>query len=200
MHRVVIAFALLLQETAVVRIIAPLPDETVRAQLSIIGSTNLPGFQSAEFAFAYARDDTDTWFTIGRSDVPVEMGELAIWDTASVADAEYTLRVRVFMQDGSFSEAFVTGLRVENTSEDVVATWSATTALPPMEAIASQASPDPIPTATARPTPVLGAPTAVPTNPAALPVGSVRDSLVLGAVLTGVAFLLLGLLIRLRRA
>jgi hypothetical protein len=201
MNRTVLALALLLQETAVVRIVAPIHDEIVRGQVAIVGSTNLPGFASAEFAFSYAQDDTDTWFLIGQSDMAVEMGELAVWDTSSVADGDYTVRVRVYLQDGSFSDAAVSGLRVRNNDTDVAAVATETRMAAPTDSVPAAIETGPPPAAPPAMTPLTERmPTAaVLGNPVVLPETSVINSLKLGALLVLALSGLLGLVVRVRR-
>jgi hypothetical protein len=95
-------------------IVNPAEGQALQGVVQIIGSTNVDGFLSAELAFAYADDVTGTWFLIASPAAPVTSGLLAEWDTSSITDAAYVLRLRVFRQDGSSLETRVTGLRVRN--------------------------------------------------------------------------------------
>jgi hypothetical protein len=65
--------------------------------------------------FGYAEDATGTWFPIGESvDTPVIDGRLALWDTLGLTDGDYSLMLRVWLQDGRALEAVVSGVRVRN--------------------------------------------------------------------------------------
>jgi hypothetical protein len=82
--------------------------------VTISGTTDIPGFRSAEISFAYQSDPTNTWFIIQQSAAPVKEGALAAWDTTTITDGAYRLRLQVFLQDGQVKESLVTGLRVRN--------------------------------------------------------------------------------------
>ena len=75
--------------------------------------SEIVGFQSAEVAFAYGKDNS-TWFLITGSDQPVRDGVLASWDTTTIADGTYLLRVRVNTSDGEVVEVEAKDLRVRN--------------------------------------------------------------------------------------
>ncbi len=72
------------------------------------------GFSSAELLFSYADNPTGTWFLIQSiSELPVD-GPLAQWDTTTISDGSYTLRLVIRLADGSEIEQSVAGLRVRN--------------------------------------------------------------------------------------
>ena len=54
-----------------VAITSPAPGEVLRGQVTIIGTTDVPSFVSAQLDFAYASNPTDTWFTIQTFSQPV---------------------------------------------------------------------------------------------------------------------------------
>jgi len=92
-------------------------NEVLRGIISITGSATHPAF--ARFQVAYASEPitrNDAWVTIGieRTDQVVN-GELAIWDTTTVPDGSYSLRLRVIRQDGNYSEIEVKQVVVANT-------------------------------------------------------------------------------------
>jgi len=51
---------------------SPHPGEALQGAVSIGGTTELPGFRSAEVTFAYQSDPTGTWFLIQQSSKPVK--------------------------------------------------------------------------------------------------------------------------------
>src|SRR5262245_26556818 len=90
-----------------VAITSPAPDEILRGQVAIMGKVDTPGFVSAQLDFAYASDSTNTWFTIQSFSQPITDPTLATWDTTSITDGDYVLRLHVNLQDGTAQEATV---------------------------------------------------------------------------------------------
>ncbi|MEW6568853.1 MAG: hypothetical protein AB1449_11945 [Chloroflexota bacterium] len=150
----------------------PAAGEALSGVVTIYGTADHPAFVGYDLAFAYADNPTDTWFFLGEAvQVPVTDGRLGLWDTTEIADGDYLLRLRVWLQDGTALEAIVRGLRVRNQSP-------AETATP---APAETAAPPSTPTAV-RPT--LAAPTTVPPS---------SQSRAAGALASGVFTALTGL-------
>ena len=121
------------------QITSPGGGEAVRGLVTIEGFAAHPRFERYELAFAYPEDPTDTWFAIGEpSRQPVEAGPLGLWDTSSITDGSYRLRLRVFLDNGTALEHIVEGLRIRNysqietpTAAAVVAPLATPTAAPP---------------------------------------------------------------------
>jgi hypothetical protein len=200
MLQIFFALIILFFQESTVTITAPVSTETLRGQVDIKGKMNIANFASAELAFAYASDQTSTWFTIQTFSTPLPEGEgegvrdtLATWDTTKLTDDDYTLRLRVYLTDGTFQEFLVRDLKIRN---DVP--LSTETATLPAEVISDQ----PLPTLTSIPvtvTPIFPTPTSLPTNPAALAVPYIYSTFGRGAVLVLVLFFIAGLFLRLRR-
>lgn len=95
-------------------ILSPQDGQVLQGVVEITGSTALDGFQEAEIEFGYQEDPSNTWFLIAQSKKPVEEGSLAQWDTSTISDGVYRLRVVVRFSDGSQSEKVVENLRVRN--------------------------------------------------------------------------------------
>ena len=171
---------------SLVSIRSPQAGEALQGQVTITGSSNVAGFASAEVSFAYANDPTGTWFLITSSGLPVAQGTLAVWDTMTITDGLYTLRLRVKLDVGSYVDAIVPALRVRNYTPVETSTPTAA----PL-----QATPVTNATATATPYPT---PTALPPNPAALSPSNIYTSLGYGALVVAALFLLFGLYTRLR--
>ncbi len=94
----------------------PADNEVVRGIISVTGSAVHPQFN--RFQLSYAAEpvtQNNQWVTIGieRTDQVVN-GELAIWDTATVPDGSYSLRLRVIRQDGNYDEIEVHQIVVAN--------------------------------------------------------------------------------------
>lgn len=182
---------------------APLAGETLNGQIPILGTADAPNFASAELAFAYAADPTGNWFPLQDLPQPVQESTLAIWDTTRITDGEYTLRLRVYSQDGSFQDFTVTGLQVRNNVPS--AGLTSEPAAQPADEIPAATEPPlvvesvPLPT----PTPVTitssgPTPQPLPANPAVLSVDAINFYLVRGALLALILFIVLGLLLRFR--
>ncbi len=176
-------------------ITSPTDGQALQGVVQIAGSTQVDGFASAELAFAYADDTTGTWFLIAALAAPVTSGLLAEWDTSSITDADYTLRLRVFRQGGSLLETRVTGLRVRNTLPVETSTPTAA----PSAAVTRQPLETPTPVLPmATPTPAF-TPTSLPPNPAALTTSDIYSAMRQGALYAAALVLLFGLFMRLRR-
>jgi len=174
-------------ETSPVVITSPQSGQVIQGPVTITGTSDVPGFQSAEIAFAFAGDTSSNWFLIQSSEQPVKNGPLGTWDTTTLTDGTYTLRLRVNLQDGKQIETTVSGLRVRNYTPVETPTLTATPA--------NQPTPQ-VPTMTSTPYPT---PTLLPQNPAALTPINVYTSLRLGALCIGGFFLIFAVLLRLRK-
>jgi hypothetical protein len=168
-------------------IVAPRSGDVLQGVVTIAGSNDVNGFVSAEVAFTYADDPTGTWFLIATSSQPVSNDMLVTWDTTVITDGDYVLRLRVYLTDGGFREALVSGLRVRNYTPVETPT--------PM-ALAPEATPLPTiaPTATPFPTP-----TALPRNPASLAPMDVSASILYGGLAAILTFVIVGIYLWLRR-
>lgn len=115
--------------------------------------------REARLDFAYA-DAPDAWFPLAqRRGLPAD-GLLAVWDTTTLTDGDYLLRLQYTTQDGQ-SFALQIKLRVRNYTPIETPTPSPT----PVRA-AGEAPPTATATPTPSPTPVP--PTPLPPNPASL--------------------------------
>ena len=183
------------QDTPPVAITSPAPDEILRGQVTITGKVDVPSFLSAGLDFAYAADPTNTWFNIQSFSQPLADSTLALWDTTSITDGDYVLRLRVNFEDGSFQEVTVP-IQIGN---DVQPTATpAPTVTPEPESVliptAFLLAASPTPTDLPRPTP-----TALPLNPVSLGRDQIYASLGRGALVILGLFALAGLVIRVRR-
>jgi len=184
------------QEELQPAISSPVDGQIVQGSVVVSGTVSALGFSSYELAFAYADDPTQTWFVLASSSQPVFEGELGTWDTTTLTDGDYILRLRVFMLDGSVQEKMVSGLRVRNYTAVPTSTFT-----PTVTAIVQFAPPTAqlIAPAPATVTPSLPTPTPLPPNPASLQEASISSALGRGAILALLLFVGVGLLLRLRR-
>ena len=131
-------------DSAGVEITTPRPGTPLQGTVAIEGSTIVEGFISWEVTFGYASDSTGTWFLIAEGDQQVSSGELTQWDTTTITDGNYNLRLTVYLQGGRREHYLVSDLRVRNYS--------------PIETIT------PTPTLTATPYTVTPRPSLTPTS------------------------------------
>lgn len=188
-------FLLAAQDSPPVAITSPAPQEILRGQVKIMGKVDLPSFVSAQLDFAYASDPTNTWFSIQTFSQPLTDSTLATWDTTSITDGDYILRLRVNLQDGTSQEATVP-VKIGN---DFVPTATPVPTPTPVSDTILIPTPfllaaSPTPTEMPRPTP-----TALPSNPVSLGQNQIYASLGRGALVILGLFALAGLIIRVRR-
>ena len=171
----------------------PQAGEVLQGTLTITGTSNLTGFLASEVAFAYSGDTTGTWFLIATSSQPVENGALATWDTTTITDGVYTLRLRVYLADGTFREVIAPQMRVRNYTPVETPTPTMTppalTLVPTFTLTATL-----IPTSTPFPTP-----TELPPNPAILTSADVSISIGYGGVAAVILLSIIGIYLWLRR-
>ena len=199
--RFLLPFTVLLiaaQDSAPLAITSPAPEEVLRGEVTIAGSMAIPNFVFAQLDFAYASasQPTDTWFSIQTFSQPIADSTLAVWDTTSISDGGYVLRLRVTLEDGTFQEVRVP-VAVMN---DIP--LSTPTAVPPTSTpeIVVQIptsfllAASPTPTDRPRPTPSM-----LPPNPASLGQDEIYGSLGRGALVMIGLFIFAGIIVRLRR-
>src|SRR5512138_3279825 len=125
----ILFLAVFAQDASSVAITSPAPGDVLRGQVNIIGSTNIPDFVSAQLDFAYASDATGTWFPLETLSQPVFDSPLYSWDTTTITDGDYILRLRVFVADGSSQEVTVP-ISVQNDVAPATPTVPAPTSTP----------------------------------------------------------------------
>jgi len=179
-------------EAPLVIVQSPQPGEALQGLVTISGSTQADGFQSAEIAFGYQSDPTNTWFLLQQSSTGVTEGDLTQWDTTTISDGIYRLRVQVFLSNGRVLETLVDGLRVRNYTP--VETSTPQAAAQVIEAVQPTATFTPLPDFI----PPQRTPPVLPTNPARLTPSDLRISLIGGGGVVLGALLLAGLYIGLK--
>ena len=190
-----VLFLFAAQDVPPLAITSPAPDEVLRGQVTITGKMDFPGFLSAGLDFAYASDPTGTWFNIQTFLQPLTDSTLAVWDTTSITDGDYVLRLQVSFEDGSVQEVTVP-VRVGNDLQPTPTPEPTATPEPDAVLIPTPflLAASPTPTDLPRPTP-----TALPTNPASLGRNQIYTSLGRGALVILGLFALAGLIVRVRR-
>jgi hypothetical protein len=180
------------------RIDSPSAGQAIQGNITILGNTGSNRFQNYEVNFAYTDDPTQTWFLIQEGTAPILDGVLAVWDTTTITDGEYILRLLVTLNDGAQIETKVNAVRVRNYSPIETDT---PTPIPPLVTLVpaiSTASPTPRFTFEATLTPHLMTPTPLPTNPAVITSTQMARTLGKGAAISIGLLALLGAYVGLR--
>lgn len=134
----------------------PPETELIRGVIEIRGTAAHPEFWKYELAAAPF--GTQNWFNLGVSETSVQNGVLGRWDTNTVTDGTYSLRIRIVKRDGNYDEYLVQRVLVGNTAPEATPT--------PAESPTPTITPTPEPP-TATPvvvTPDIPTATPVPTN------------------------------------
>jgi hypothetical protein len=206
--RFLVPLALLLiaaQTTPPIAITYPLTGDVLHGQVTITGTTQMDNFVSAQLEFSYASDPQNpdalsgpgNWFTLQTFTQPMLDSALAVWDTTSITDGDYVLRLQVSLGDGTTQEVTVP-IKVQNDTPFFTSTPKPTATF---DSVVVQQIPtsfllaaSPTPTETPRPTPMP-----FPTNSAALNQNAIYSSLGRGALVIIGLFIFAGLIIRVRR-
>jgi hypothetical protein len=148
----------------------PEQDAVVRGVVQLVGSAVHPQFQRYELYYApWPVTSDQAWIFIGDAHFQQQpLGLLGTWDSRSVPDGAYGLRVRVVKQDGNYNDSeprrvVVANIRPVATATPIATAAQATaeptelpTALPATATIVVEVpaiqSPTPIATATPKPT------------------------------------------------
>ena len=138
------------------KIRAPLAGQALKGVVLVSGHTDIKDFQSAEVSYSYASGDA-SWFLVSQSREPVQDGQLAVWDTTTITDGDYNLRLQVLLTDGSVKEQVIQ-VRVRNYSP-----VETETPLPTVGVVAARPTATPTPAPYRQPTP-----TDLPANPASV--------------------------------
>ena len=168
-------------------ILSPQQGDVLQGVVSIRGSSKVTGFLSAEIDFSYAGDPTGTWFLISTGSQPVESDILASWDTTTITDGNYNIRLRVVLTDGTHQDVVIPNLRVRNYTPIETPTPAPTAILPTLT-----------PTVTLTPTP-FPTPTPLPANPAVLTSKEISTSLGYGGLGAVIFITVFGIYLWLRR-
>jgi hypothetical protein len=166
---------------------SPHAGEALQGQVTIMGTTDIEGLEAYDVSFAYQKDDTNTWFSIARGDQVLRNAALATWDTTTITDGTYRMRIRTFLADGRILETMVNGLRVRNYSP-------VETSMPER----ADGEADATATQPADFTPDAATPTAPADNPAKVTSSMLGQSLVRGGLAALAIFVVLFIYVGLR--
>ncbi len=97
-----------------VRIQSPVEGDFLQGNVAIMGTVTGSGFQSAEISFRYQDTPSQSWFVIAQISAPVVDDLIATWDTSTIADGVYQIRVLAVFDDGREQEEIIANLNVRN--------------------------------------------------------------------------------------
>jgi hypothetical protein len=181
-----------------VEITSPSQGTPLQGIVTIEGSTLVEGFISWEITFGYTSDTTGTWFLIAEGDEQITQGELTQWDTTTITDGDYNLRLTVYLQGGRREHYVVDDLRARNYSP-----IETITPIPTLTSTPYTETPRPsqTPTRTTQPTETAlpNTPTPLPTNPVTITQNNINNSLIRGAAGALAIFVLIGLYLSIKR-
>lgn len=181
------------QSLSTPEIIQPDAGAAILGMVNITGITTYPGFVSAEIDFGYMDDLTDTWFLLGQVPETAEEATLVVWDTTTIPDGNYRLRLRIFLSDGQVVEDLIEEIRVRNYS--VIET---STPVQGVDEAETAVTPTPTVTPTPKPTALRQTATMLPPNPAEISFDSWVSSLKTGSVVAVLVLIGIGLILAVR--
>lgn len=97
-----------------VRIQSPVDGEYLQGSVQIIGTVTGTGLQTAEISFRYQESLSQSWFVISQISSPVVDDNIATWDTSTIADGVYQIRVLAIFENGREQEKIINNLNVRN--------------------------------------------------------------------------------------
>jgi len=172
-------------------VLSPTDGQVVAGTVEVKGSVPDDDFDYAEVSFAFSDETVSNWFLISRLDQTVHDETLALWDTTTITDGIYKLKVTVHRKNGTTSEIMVEDIRVGNyTHYDV----------PTATAAAVSVVETPSGNETVEPTVVMKPlPTDLPRNPASIGEDDFKLSLISGVTLAVLVLVVLGIYVLFRR-
>jgi len=168
-----------------VEITSPQTGQVLQGNISIKGTTSADGFVSGEISYAYDQTNNETWFLIGALTQPVTNDVLAVWDTSTISDGDYKIRLSVKYSDGDVKESVLDHVLVRNYTA-VESTSTPTQVI--VEALPS--TPTLTPTITLSPEVIV---TPYPANPGALTDSQFQKELKSGVIIGSLAAACLGI-------
>jgi PKD repeat protein len=96
-------------------ILSPIPGNVVAGNIQVLGAAIHPQFLQYQLEFGPDPNPGNLWYpATGIVQSPILNGLLGIWNTTSVQDGIYQLRLRVTLRDGSNLATVVNNIRVQN--------------------------------------------------------------------------------------
>ena len=192
-----VLLSIAVQGVSPVAITSPHAGDILRGSITVAGTTDVPDFLSAQLDFKYASSDAENWFALQTLSQPTLDSVLYTWDTTSITDGSYILRLQVFLTDGTSQEVTVP---ITILNDSTIPTPTVTPTSTPETILLGQVptpfllAASPTPTDVPRPTP-----TPLPVNPISLNQSEIYASLTRGALVIIGLFIFAGIILRFRR-
>jgi hypothetical protein len=175
------------------QISSPKQGSVLQGVVAINGSIDSAGFKSAEISFGYDPDPTNTWFLIQQLPQWVKLGSLATWDTTTITDGTYRVRILVNLEGGVTQQAIIIGLRVRNYTAVETSTPAVLRTPVPASTLAASPSQTAFAPMDVMTTPTLRlTPTLLPENPARVTQFGLAFSWLQGSIYALVFFSFIG--------
>jgi hypothetical protein len=97
-------------------ITSPVSGMAVQGKVDVHGYIKATNFAGYDLDFSHENETESGWFNISTNDRTPEDGLLGNWDTSSISDGNYQLRLTVRYKDDTKSEIIVEKIRVRNYS------------------------------------------------------------------------------------
>lgn len=176
----------------------PVTGELIQGAVVVRGSTPIEGLRYYEVDYALSSDPNQVWVLVQEGTTPIQNGILAVWDTTSIPDGQYNLRLLIDQTNGDQSVTNMYNLQVQNNAR-----------LEPTHAPATawyvdltKKTPTPLDHFAVEPTMPAASfsvtLTPLPQNPVEITPLKATQALGSGAVLSTIIFILLGIYIGIR--
>ena len=157
--------------------ITPDPGQALQGTVLIVVETTYGTAANIKLSFSYNNDPRESWFLIQEVQNDDQQELSFAWDTTTITDGEYILRLLVTTDDGEHI-AYVPDLRVRNYSAVESNTPVPTSTPAPQDTLAPTA------TSTRTVTPVPPTATMLPPNPAQITPSDIGNSIIKGILIS----------------
>lgn len=160
----------------ILEISSPLPGEVAQGLLQIVGTIEVADLDSFILEFSFQQNNDQAWFAINKGNIVIVDGILGEWDTSTIPDGNYKLRLTVNRNTDGPLILVVEGIRVRNYSQIETNTPIPTNEIP-------TTIPTSVSTITISPTAELKpSPTPFNPNPASVTFGDIQKRILQGAI------------------
>jgi hypothetical protein len=180
-----------LPQLDLVRIQSPVDGDYLQGSVQVIGTVTGTGLQTAEISFRYQDSQSQSWFVIGQTSTPVVDDIIATWDTSTIADGVYQIRVQAVYENERQQEKIISNLNVRNyTPFDPIKTGNP-------ETLSTEIIENPIVTIETTPT-MRSSPTAMPANEMVISQSQFITTVIQGGILGVLLLFVIALFILIR--
>lgn len=95
---------------------SPEAGSAVMGKVEVTGYIKATNFAGYDLEFTHSSSAESGWFTIQTGAENPTDGVFGVWDTSSISDGDYSLRLTVHYKDGTKTEILIENIRVRNYS------------------------------------------------------------------------------------